>query len=346
MDQNKARLLGLTSEDVSLAVQTLTGGTAITKYREGTDLIPVVGRAIAAERGDLAALRDIEIPLPTSGAVPIGQIANVTYDLEEPELWRRDRTLAMTVQTDIVDGTQAPVVTAQILPALRHVIERLPAGYTIETAGAVAESAKGQASINAQMPLTVLIMVSLLMLQLRSIGRVVMVLLTAPLGLIGVTGALLISGAAFGFVAMLGFIALSGIIMRNSVILVDQIEQDIAAGAAPRDAIVEATVRRARPILLTAVAAILALVPLTFSTFWGPMAISIMGGLVSATLLTLVFVPALYAAWCRVERDGAEATERAGAEATERRGFRHRADGRGMTWWGFRTITMLFGAGV
>jgi multidrug efflux pump len=311
LDQNKARLLGLSSEDVSQALQTLLNGAGITEFREGTDLIPVVGRAIPAERSDLARIREIEIPVAAGGTVPLGQIAAVAYGLEAPKILRRNRTLAVTVQTDITDATQAPVVTGQILPAIQPVLDRLPAGYTVETAGATAESVKGQASVNAVMPVTVLVMVSLLMLQLRRFGRMLIVLLTAPLGLIGVTGALLVSGAPFGFVAMLGIIALTGIIMRNSIILVDQIERDIAAGAAARDAIVEATVRRARPILLTAAAAILALIPLTHSAFWGPMAIAIMGGLVSATLLTLGFVPALYAAWYRVARQAPEGAARA-----------------------------------
>ncbi len=208
----------------------------------------------------------------------------------------------LIVRGDIADATQAPVVTTQILPQLAGVKASLPTGYRIETGGAVEENANGQSSVNAEMPLMVLVMLSLLMVQLQSFSRVLMVLLTAPLGLIGGAAALLVTGAPFGFVAMLGFIALAGIIMRNSVILVDQIEQDIAAGLAPAEAIVEATIRRARPILLTAVAAILGLVPLAFSVFWGPMAIAIMGGLLSATLLTLCFVPALYAAWVRVGR--------------------------------------------
>ena len=242
----------------------------------------------------------MDITAANGHVVPLSQIAHVTYGVEEPTLWRRNRTPMLIVRGDIADGTQAPVVTAQILPALASIEALLPAGYRIETAGAAEESAKGQASVNAVMPLMLLVMLALLMVQLQSFGRVAMVLLTAPLGLIGVAGALLATGAPFGFVAMLGFIALAGIIMRNSVILVDQIEQDVRAGLAPAEAIVEATVRRARPILLTAAAAVLGLVPLAFSVFWGPMAIAIMGGLLSATTLTLCFVPALYAAWMRI----------------------------------------------
>ena len=217
----------------------------------------------------------------------------------------------LLVRADIADSTQAPVATAQVLPTLNGIKAALPPGYSIETAGAVEESAKGQASVNAVMPLMVFVMIALLMLQLQSFGRVAMVILTAPLGLIGVSAALLLTGAPFGFVATLGFIALAGIIMRNSVILVDQIDSDAREGLPLAEAIVEATVRRTRPIVLTALAAIMALVPLAFSVFWGPMAIAIMGGLVSATALTLCFVPALYAAWNRVGR----VPERAGAGA-------------------------------
>ena len=304
VDADKARVLGLSTEDVSAALQTVLQGVTLTQYREGTELIPVVARARAEEREDLAALS--ELPVQGRGrAVPLGQVAQVTYGLETPTIWRRSRTPMLLVRGDIADGTQAPVVTAQVLPALDAIKARLPTGYRIETAGAVEESAKGQASINAIMPLMVFTMVALLMLQLQSFSQVFMVVLTAPLGLIGVTSALLLTGAPFGFVATLGFIALAGTIMRNAVILVDQIETDAKSGMPLAEAIVEATVRRSRPIVLTAAAAILALVPLAFSVFWGPMAIAIMGGLVSATALTLLFVPALYAAWHRLPRAAA-----------------------------------------
>ena len=302
VDQDKARLLDLSSEDIATTLQTLEHGLAITQYREGTDLIPVVARATATERQDLSGLPDVDITAANGHVVPLSQVARVTYGLEEPTLWRRNRTPMLIVRGDIGDTTQAPVVTAQILPQLASIQASLPEGYRIETGGATEESAKGQASVNAVMPLMALVMLALLMVQLQNFGRVAMVLLTAPLGLIGVTAGLLATGSPFGFVAMLGFIALAGIIMRNSVILVDQIEQDVRAGLTPAEAIVEATVRRARPILLTAAAAVLGLVPLSLSVFWGPMAIAIMGGLLSATVLTLCFVPALYAAWVRVGR--------------------------------------------
>jgi multidrug efflux pump len=302
LDQNKARLLGLTSEDVANTLQALQQGVTITQYREGTDLIPVVARATAAERQDIAALGDVPVASSSGRAVPLAQVATIGWGLEQPIVYRRDRTPVLLVRGDTVGGIQAPVATAEVLPSLEPIKAALPPGYRIETAGAVEESAKGSASINKVMPLMLLVMLSLLMVQMQSFARMFMVIATAPLGLIGVTAALLVTGAPFGFVATLGFIALAGIIMRNSVILVDQIEQDIRAGLAPAEAIVEATVRRSRPIVLTAAAAILALVPLAFSVFWGPMAIAIMGGLVSATVLTLCFVPALYAAVARVRR--------------------------------------------
>jgi multidrug efflux pump len=281
-------------------------GLAVTQYREGTELIDVILRTPADERLDLAGLADLNIATADGTPIPLGQVATVRYELEEPILWRRGRLTAMTVRADVVDGMQAPVVSQQIEPALAGLRASLPDGYRIEMGGAIEESAKGQGSINKMMPLMLLIMVTALMLQLQSFSRVLLVLLTAPLGLIGVTAALLTFNMPFGFVATLGTIALGGIIMRNSVILVDQIDQDIAAGHTPFQAVVDATVRRARPILLTAAAAVLAMIPLAQSAFWGPMAVAIMGGLAVATLLTLLFLPALYAAWFRVKLPAAE----------------------------------------
>ncbi|MCX7347299.1 MAG: efflux RND transporter permease subunit, partial [Alphaproteobacteria bacterium] len=222
---------------------------------------------------------------------------------EEPILWRRNRDMALTVRADIVAGVQAPTVTAQIQPALQGIIDALPPGYRIETGGAVEESNKANGALFKIFPLMILAMLSLLMLQLRSFSKLVLVFLTAPLGAIGAVAALLLFDAPFGFVALLGVIALAGMIMRNTVILVDQIDQDLVAGSPPWEAIVESTVRRARPVVLTALAAILAMIPLARSVFWGPMALSIMGGLIVATVLTLFFLPALYAAWFRVRRN-------------------------------------------
>ena len=304
LDQDKARIMGLSSEAVATTLQTLQQGATITQYREGTDLIPVVARAIPSERQDIAGLGDVTVTSVNGRAVPLAQVATVSWGLEQPVAWRRDRTPMLVVRADTVPGVQAPDATAAILPTLAAVKAALPPGYAIETAGAVEESAKGSASINRVMPLMLIVMLSLLMVQMQSFARVLMVVATAPLGLVGVTAALLLTGAPFGFVATLGCIALAGIIMRNSVILVDQIERDIREGVPPAEAIVGATVRRSRPIVLTAAAAILALVPLAYSVFWGPMAIAIMGGLVGATVLTLCFVPALYAVVARVHVRG------------------------------------------
>ena len=308
IDQDKARLLGLSSQDIAQTMQTLLQGVTATQFRENQDLIPVILRAIEVERHDLDDLSNITIRGAGGRMVPLSQIASVKPVMEEAHFDRRGRTPALTVRGDIMDGSQAPDVTSAIVLNLATIKSTLPEGYAIETAGAAEAAGKGQASVNAVMPLMVLAMLALLMLQMQSFSRMAMVILTAPLGLIGVTAALLATGAPFGFVAMLGFIALAGIIMRNSVILVDQIERDQAQGLHPAAAIAEAVVRRTRPILLTAAAAILALVPLAFSVFWGPMAIAIMGGLVSATVLTLFFVPALYAAWTRVPRQQPVAT--------------------------------------
>ncbi len=296
LDQDKARRLGITSEDIATTLQTLQQGAVITNYREGTEQIPIVARAVASERQNLGAIGDVVVAGANGRAVPLSQVASISWGMEQPLVWRRNRTPMLVVRADTVPGVQAPDATAAILPKLEAVKAALSPGYRIETAGAVEESAKGSASINKVMPLMLLVMLTLLMIQLQSFGRMLMVVATAPLGLIGVTAALLATGAPFGFVATLGFIALAGIIMRNSVILVDQIEQDLRAGAGVEQAIIGATVRRSRPIILTAAAAVFALLPLCFSVFWGPMAIAIMGGLVSATVLTLCFVPALYAA--------------------------------------------------
>jgi multidrug efflux pump len=268
--------------------------------RERDQSIDVVIRASASERRDLSGLGDINVPTATGRHVPLAQVAKIHYELETGQIWRRNRLPTVTVMADIRDNMQAPVVSALINPQLDAVRATLPPGFRIELGGTTEESAKGEASIKAVMPIMLLAVVTLLMIQLQSIGRTLMVLLTAPLGLIGVAMALLVFNVPFGFVANLGVIALSGMIMRNSVILVDQIEQDEKAGKPTWEAIVGSTVRRFRPIMLTAAAAILAMIPLTRSVFWGPMAVAIMGGLVVATALTLLFLPALYAAWYRV----------------------------------------------
>ena len=300
VDQDRARALGVSTQELSAALNLLLAGTSVTQMREGDQLVDVVVRAAGDERQRLAALGDINVQTASGRYVPLAQVAKIHYELEEGLIWRRNRLPTVTVRADIRDGTQAPVISAQIDPQLAGVRAALPPGFRIELGGATEESAKGEASIKAVMPLMLLGVVTLLMVQLQSMGRTFLVLLTAPLGLIGVAIALLVFRVPFGFVANLGVIALSGMIMRNSVILVDQIEQDEKAGKPTWEAIVGSTVRRFRPIMLTAAAAILAMIPLTRSVFWGPMAVAIMGGLIVATLLTLLFLPALYAAWYRV----------------------------------------------
>ncbi|HUF19335.1 MAG TPA: efflux RND transporter permease subunit, partial [Burkholderiales bacterium] len=277
-------------------------GFAITQYRERDELIEVLARAEESERIDPGKIGEINVPTQSGRWIPLSQIARIEYGFEEGIIWRRARQPTVTVRADISVGVQAPVVSQQIDPQLNAIRSRLPAGYRIEMGGAIEESAKGVESIIAVMPFMILVVLTLLMIQLQSLQRTIMVILTAPLGLIGVAFILLTWNVPFGFVANLGVIALFGMIMRNSVILIDQIEQDRAAGRPDWEAIVEATVRRFRPIVLTAATAVLAMIPLSRSEFWGPMAVAIMGGLISATVLTLVFVPALYAAWFRVRK--------------------------------------------
>jgi len=309
VDQDRVRAMGLTPQDVAQNLQTLLSGYTITQFREGIEHIDVVARAIPTERLELNRLPALTIATRNGMAVPLSQIARLNYGYEEPILWRRNRDLMLTVRGDIVDGVQAPDVTNEILPKLETIKSSLPPGYRIETGGAIEESAKANSALIAVFPVMTIVMLSLLMLQMQSFSRLALVFATAPLGLIGATGALLLTNRPFGFVALLGLIALAGMIMRNTVILVDQIERDIAAGHGRHRAIVDATVRRARPVVLTALAAILGMIPLARSIFWGPMAITIMGGLLIATILTLLVVPALYALWFGVSRDEVDAAK-------------------------------------
>ncbi|MXN75923.1 AcrB/AcrD/AcrF family protein [Burkholderia sp. 4701] len=302
LDQKKARALNVTSQDVSSFLAMTLTGTTVTQYRERDKLIAVDLRAPRADRVDPAKLAGLALPTP-NGPVPLGSLGRFTPALEYGVIWDRDRQPTITVQSDVHAGAQGIDVTHAIDGKLNALRAQLPVGYQINIGGSVEESAKAQKSINAQMPLMAIAVFTLLMIQLQSFSRVLMVVLTAPLGLIGVVSTLLLFGQPFGFVAMLGVIAMFGIIMRNSVILVDQIEQDIAAGHGRFDAIIGATVRRFRPIVLTAAAAVLALIPLLRSNFFGPMATALMGGITSATVLTLFYLPALYAAWFRVKND-------------------------------------------
>jgi multidrug efflux pump len=300
VDQDRARVLGVSSQDLANFVQGSISGNRIGQFREGDELIEMVLRGPAEERARMSLLESLSVPTASGRSVPLAQIATVDYAFEDGVIWRRDRLPTVTVRGDIYGSVQPPTVAAGLLPALAPIRAELPAGYRLDTGGTVEDSARGQRSVVAGIPLFLFAVTTLLMFQLRSFSRTLMVWLTAPLGLIGVTAFLLLLNQPFGFVAMLGTIALSGMIMRNSVILVDQIEQDIAGGLHPWNAIVEATVRRFRPIVLTAAAAVLAMIPLSRSAFFGPMAVAIMGGLVSATALTVLFLPALYAAWFRI----------------------------------------------
>jgi len=307
IDQGRARALGISSQELSQYVNTVLTGQAVTSYREADKQVDVVVRGAREERVLVSLLKDLAVPIGRGRTVPLAQIAQISYGFEQGIYWRRDRLPSITVRTDLRDGVQAPVVSQQVLARLEPIRAKLPAGYRIETGGAIEDAGKGQRSIALVAPVMIVVMVTALMLQLQSFSRLALVLLTAPLGIIGVAAALLAFNVPFGFVAMLGTIALAGMIMRNSVILVDQIEQDIRAGAEPAEAVVDATVRRFRPIMLTAAAAVLAMIPLVRSAFYGPMAAAIMGGLVVATGLTLLFLPALYAAWFRIgtSADGA-----------------------------------------
>ena len=283
-------------------LQTLLTGVVVTQYRDRAESIDVVARAVPNERLSLEGLEAINLRTANGGVVSLAQLATLRFELEEPILWRRNKDLLMTVRAGVIDGVQGPDVAARIDTALAPVRADLPAGYRIEVGGDKEESARSQGSIFRMMPVMAFLMVLFLMLQLQSFSKLALVMLTAPLGMIGVALFLLAFNQPFGFVSLLGTIALAGMIMRNSVILVDQIDQDLAAGHTPWDAVIDATVRRARPILLTAGTAIFAMVPLSRSVFFGPMAVALMGGLLVATALTLLFLPALYAAWFRVKQ--------------------------------------------
>ncbi|MFN3985337.1 MAG: efflux RND transporter permease subunit [Rhodocyclaceae bacterium] len=308
VDQDKARLLGLSTRDLSALLNTSLQGLTVTQFREGSETIDVVLRGGEEERVSLGLLPDLAIPLGDGRSVPLAQLATLEYGFEQGVIWRRDRVPTITVRGSLYGTVQPAVVIGQLAGEIATLADALPLGYRIAVGGAVEESAKGGESVAAGMPVFVLVVLTILMLQLQRFSLVMMVVLTAPLGMIGVTAFLLLLDRPFGFVAMLGTIALSGMIMRNSVILVDQIRQDLEAGRSEWDAIVESTVRRFRPIVLTAAAAILAMIPLSRSAFFGPMAVAIMGGLTVATLLTMMFLPALYAAWYRVRRTAPAAT--------------------------------------
>lgn len=302
VDQDRAQALGLSTQAIAQTLQTMLSGHTVTQVREGDELIDVVARAVPGERLDAARLDEISLRSASGAVVPLGQVARLQPELEEGGLWLRDRLPTLSVRADVADA-QAPDVSAEIEPMLAELRASLPVGYTIDTGGSFEESAKANGAIALVIPLMLLLWAMFLMIQLQSFSRMFMVLLTAPLGMMGVSLGLLITQVPFGFVATLGVIALAGMVMRNAVILVDQIDRDIAQGDPRWEAIIHATMRRTRPVVLTALAAILAMIPLTLSVLWRPMAISIMGGLAVATVLTLFVVPALYAAWFHVRRD-------------------------------------------
>jgi multidrug efflux pump len=304
VDQAKARALGVTSQSIAQASRTMLAGTPVGQFREGDKLIDIVLRQPLDERNAISDLGNAYLPTASGRAIPFTQIAKPVFNWEPGVMWREGRSYAITVQSDIVEGLQGATVTRELLPQLRALEAKWPPGYKIQVAGAVEESSKGSSSIVVGVPVMLFLTFTLLMLQLHSFSRAMLVFLTGPLGIAGVAGALLVLNRPFGFVALLGVIALMGMIQRNSVILIDQIEQDRARGVPAWDAIVESAVRRLRPIVLTAAAAVLAMIPLSRSVFWGPMAVAIMGGLIVATVLTLLALPAMYAAWFRVKRPG------------------------------------------
>lgn len=308
VDQAKARALGVTSQSIAQASRTNLAGSTVGQFREEDKLIDIVLRQPLDERDTISGLGNGYVPTASGQSIPLTQIAKPVFTWEPGVLWRENRDFAITVQSDIVEGLQGATVTAQLLPELKALEAKWqaagPIGYRIEVAGAVEESSKGSSSIVVGVPIMLFLTFTLLMLQLQSFSRAMLVFLTGPLGIAGVAGALLLLDRPFGFVALLGVIALMGMIQRNSVILIDQIEQDRARGVPAWDAVVESAVRRLRPIVLTAAAAVLAMIPLSRSVFWGPMAVAIMGGLVVATALTLLALPAMYAAWFRVKREG------------------------------------------
>ena len=301
VDQDRARALGISSQALSQTINSILSGTTVTQVRDDIYLIDVVARAVPDERAKLETLRSLMINVPGGRSVPLEQVAKLSYGIETPLIWRRHRLPTVTVQADTAPGVEAATVVKSLSTELVQFKSKLPAGYDVVPGGTVEESAKAQASIFAVFPLMIVIMITILMVQLQSFQRLFLVLATAPLALIGVAAALLIARAPMGFVAILGVVSLIGMVIRNSVILIDQIDTEIAAGQHPWNAVIAATEHRLRPILLTAAAAILGMIPIAPTVFWGPMAYAVMGGLVVATLLTLVFLPALYIAWFRIK---------------------------------------------
>jgi multidrug efflux pump subunit AcrB len=303
VDSAKARELGVPPQVIAQTLSSHFGGVTVGQYREGDLLAPIVLRLPRSERDQVSDLSETMLATVTGQVIPLGRIAKVQVVWEPATMWRENREYAITVQADVMPGIQGPTATSALLKQFEPLIDKLPPGYKVAIGGSVEESSRGQDSINAGVPIMLFITFTLLVIQLKSSSRAFLVVLTAPLGISGVALTLLLFNRPFGFVALLGFIALLGMIMRNSVILIDQIEQGRAAGMPAREAIIHACVTRYRPIILTAAAAVLAMIPLSRSVFWGPMAVAIMGGLIVATGLTLLSLPAMYAAWFKIDKN-------------------------------------------
>ncbi|MGO7512971.1 efflux RND transporter permease subunit (plasmid) [Rhizobium ruizarguesonis] len=301
--QDKARQLGVSSEDIATALNGIVEGSTATQVRDDIYLVNVIGRARASERDSIQTLENLQLSTSNGKVVPLSAVANFRYELEQPTIWRRDRQPTITVKAAVVGPTQPATIVDQLKPKVEEFQKNLPVGYKVEVGGAVESSADSQGPIVAVAPLMLFAMATILMIQLQSFSRLFLVFAVAPTALIGVVAALLLSNAPMGFVAILGVLALIGILIRNSVILVVQIEHLRSEGMAPWQAVIEATEHRMRPIMLTAAAATLALIPISREIFWGPMAYAMMGGIVVGTALTLLFLPALYVAWFRILRD-------------------------------------------
>ncbi|RWM98766.1 MAG: efflux RND transporter permease subunit [Mesorhizobium sp.] len=305
--QDKARQLGVSSEDIATALNSIVEGATATQVRDDIYLVNVIGRAEAEERGSVDTLLDLQLSSSSGKVIPLSSVATFRYELEQPTIWRRDRIPTITIKAGIKDATQPATIVAALAEKVEAFKSTLPAGYSVAVGGSVEESAKSQGPILAVAPVMLFAMATLLMIQLQSFHRLFLVFSVAPLALIGVVAALLLSNAPLGFVALLGVLALIGILIRNSVILVVQIEELRGSGMSPWKAVVEATEHRMRPIMLTAAAATLALIPISRQIFWGPMAYSMMGGIIVGTVLTLLFLPSLYVVWFRIRPDVEEA---------------------------------------
>jgi multidrug efflux pump subunit AcrB len=301
VDQDRARALGISSQTLSQTINAILSGSNVTQVRDDIYLVDIVARAVSHERLNLDTLRSLMIEAPGGRSVPLEQIAKLSYSVEPPLIWRRHRLPTITVQADTAPGVEAPTVVKSLASEIAAFKAKLPTGYDVLLGGTVEDSAKAEASVVAVYPLMLFLMLTILMIQLQSFQRLFLVCATGPLAIIGVAAALLSSGTPMGFVATLGVISLIGMVIRNSVILIDQIEHEIAGGRDRWDAVIVATHHRLRPILLTAAAAILGMIPIARTVFWGPMAYAVIGGLMVATLLTLVFLPALYVAWFRIQ---------------------------------------------